>query len=243
MMQRGIVGGLNELAKQHNWSGWFYTASKVLGNIYKIEKFWLSTKTAVLILNVDIGPNVNIGKFLVTFNGNWLHRILFYSAQKQATKIHVTLSFFWVKDLVNHLFPFTSHVLILLVFSTKIPEGEGKLAPNSPRMATTMSSLRISMEPRDTKYSAVSTSPLWTNVSPGGAWVVLNLMARARRQPLVAPRNALQSSRRVLLRWRQISACRHSGKPFRTWEWIKGQRTHDSVWKYFQIVTFRELLV
>lgn len=88
---------------------------------------------------------------------------------------------------------------------------------HSPRIATTMSSLRISMEPRDKKYSAVRTSPQWTRVSPGGAWVVLNFIARALRQPLLAPRKALQFCSRVWLRCRQMSACKHSGKPFRTW--------------------------
>ncbi|KAG7272661.1 hypothetical protein CRUP_008489 [Coryphaenoides rupestris] len=41
-------------------------------------------------------------------------------------------------------------------------------------------------------------------------------MASARRQPLVAPRNALQFCSSVRFRCRQMSACRHSGKPFNT---------------------------
>lgn len=87
----------------------------------------------------------------------------------------------------------------------------------SPRIATTMSSLRISMEPLDKKYSAVRTSPQWTRVSPGGAWVVLNFIAKALRQPLLAPRKALQFCSKVWFRCRQMSACKHSGNPFKTW--------------------------
>lgn len=74
------------------------------------------------------------------------------------------------------------------------------------------------MEPREMKYSAEMTSPAWTSVSPGGACVVLNLMARARRQPLVEPLKALQFCSRVRFRCRQMSAWRHSGKPFSTYK-------------------------
>jgi len=84
-------------------------------------------------------------------------------------------------------------------------------------MATTTSPLRISMDPLEMKYSAVRTSPAWTSVSPGGAWVVLNFMARALRQPFVDPLKALQFWSRVRFRCRQMSAWRHSGNPFRTW--------------------------
>lgn len=35
------------------------------------------------------------------------------------------------------------------------------------------------MLPRDIKYREVSTSPRWTRVSPGGAWVVLNFKDNA----------------------------------------------------------------
>lgn len=38
-----------------------------------------------------------------------------------------------------------------------------------------MSSLSISIDPRDMKKIEVSTSPRCTSVSPGGACVVLNL--------------------------------------------------------------------
>ena len=46
-------------------------------------------------------------------------------------------------------------------------------------IAITMSSLRISIEPLEMKNNAVSTSPLWTSVSPGGACVVLNFIDKA----------------------------------------------------------------
>jgi hypothetical protein len=55
-------------------------------------------------------------------------------------------------------------------------------------------------------------------VSPGGAWVVLNFIARALRQPLLAPRKALQFCSKVWFRCRQMSACKHSGNPFKTWK-------------------------
>lgn len=67
-------------------------------------------------------------------------------------------------------------------------------------MATTTSPLRISIDPRDMKYRAVSTSPAWTSVSPGGAWVVLNFIASARRQPLEEPSKALQFCSKVRFR-------------------------------------------
>lgn len=43
-----------------------------------------------------------------------------------------------------------------------------------PNIAITTSSFRISIDPRAIKYKHVSTSPLCTSVSPGGACVVLN---------------------------------------------------------------------
>lgn len=106
-------------------------------------------------------------------------------------------------------------------------------------MATTMSSFRISIDPRARKYKAVSTSPQCTNVSPGGAWVVLNRIAKARKHPLLAPLNALQSCSKDWFRCRQISAWRHSGKPFSTYrdkenvqetiQTMKKERTN--IWK------------
>lgn len=60
------------------------------------------------------------------------------------------------------------------------------------------------------------TSPAWTKVSPGGAWVVLNFTARARKHPLVEPLKALQFCSRLRFRCRQISACKHSGNPLST---------------------------
>lgn len=50
-----------------------------------------------------------------------------------------------------------------------------------------MSSLRISIDPLEMKYKAVSTSPLCTRVSPGGTCVVLNFIDRVLRQPGLAP--------------------------------------------------------
>lgn len=46
-------------------------------------------------------------------------------------------------------------------------------------IAITISSRRISMEPREIKYKDVRTSPLCTKVSPGGACVVLNFNDKA----------------------------------------------------------------
>lgn len=57
----------------------------------------------------------------------------------------------------------------------------------SPNIATTTRPLRISIDPLEMKYRAEIWSPACTRVSPGGAWVVLNLMASALRQPLVDP--------------------------------------------------------
>ena len=48
-----------------------------------------------------------------------------------------------------------------------------------PNIANTASSFTISMEPREIKYRDTRTSPWWTRVSPGGAWVVLNFMDKA----------------------------------------------------------------
>lgn len=45
-------------------------------------------------------------------------------------------------------------------------------------MAITISSFKISTDPLAIKYKAVSTSPLCTNVSPGGACVVRNLIEK-----------------------------------------------------------------
>jgi len=96
--------------------------------------------------------------------------------------------------------------------------------PNSlplPKMATTTSPFKISMEPREMKYSAGITSPAWTKVSPGGACVVLNFIAKARKQPLVEPLKALQFCSNVRFRCKQMSACKHSGNPFSTCNEIK----------------------
>ena len=69
-----------------------------------------------------------------------------------------------------------------------------------PNMATTLSSFKISIVPRAMKYNETSTSPRWTSVSPGGAWVVLNLVERARRQPGDASDSWLKSRRKRINR-------------------------------------------
>ena len=53
-------------------------------------------------------------------------------------------------------------------------------------MATTLSSWRISIEPREMKYNEVRMSPRCVMMSPGGAWVVLNFIENVRRQPSLA---------------------------------------------------------
>lgn len=58
---------------------------------------------------------------------------------------------------------------------------------NLPKMATTISSLRISIEPLEIKYKAESTSPLCTSVSPGGTCVVLNFIDKVLKHPGLAP--------------------------------------------------------
>lgn len=105
--------------------------------------------------------------------------------------------------------------------------------PHILRIATTLSSFRISIEPRDMKYKDVRISPRCVMISPGGACVVLNFIEKVRRQPSLAsvkrktidlprrrqsikPLKARQFFSSWLFKWRQISAWRHSGKPFRT---------------------------
>ena len=58
-----------------------------------------------------------------------------------------------------------------------------------PRIAMTMSSFKISMDPRDMKYIASRTSPRCTRVSPGGTCVVLNFIDNALKHPGLAPTN------------------------------------------------------
>lgn len=84
-------------------------------------------------------------------------------------------------------------------------------------MATTTSSRMTWMEPREMKKRESRTSPQWIRVSRGGAWTVLILKAKARRHAWLPPRKALQFCSRERFRCKQISACRDSGKPFRTW--------------------------
>lgn len=63
-----------------------------------------------------------------------------------------------------------------------------------PRMAITTSSFKISIEPRAIKYSDVNTSPLCTNVSPGGACVVLNFNDNALQRKNVHKENRKNES-------------------------------------------------
>ena len=59
--------------------------------------------------------------------------------------------------------------------------------PFLPRIAMTMSSFNISIDPLDMKYKASRMSPRCTNVSPGGTCVVLNFIDNALKQPGLAP--------------------------------------------------------
>ena len=56
------------------------------------------------------------------------------------------------------------------------------------RIATTLSSFKISIEPREMKYNEVRISPRCVMISPGGACVVLNFIENVRRQPSLASR-------------------------------------------------------
>ncbi len=87
---------------------------------------------------------------------------------------------------------------------------------NILRIATTLSSFNISIEPREMKYNDVNISPRCVMISPGGAWVVLNFIENVRKQPSLASLNAEQFLSNWLFKWRQISACKHSGKPLST---------------------------
>lgn len=107
----------------------------------------------------------------------------------------------------------------------------GPKSLNSPS-TTILPALWISMDPLAMKYNEVSTSPRWTRISPGGAWVVLNLRENAlqvqvlvhfpyclawtqthRRQPGLASEKAAHVVSSFLFKCRQMSACRHSGNP------------------------------
>ena len=54
-----------------------------------------------------------------------------------------------------------------------------------PNIANTASSFTISIDPREIKYRETKTSPWWTRVSPGGAWVVLNFMDKALENNII----------------------------------------------------------
>jgi hypothetical protein len=57
---------------------------------------------------------------------------------------------------------------------------------NILRIATTLSSFNISIEPRDIKYNEVKISPRCVIISPGGACVVFNFIENVRKQPSLA---------------------------------------------------------
>lgn len=101
-----------------------------------------------------------------------------------------------------------------------------------PNIAITISSLSISMEPLAMKYKHVRTSPFSNSVSPGGAWVVLNFNDNALKQPGDAPSNAEHDVNKLRFKCRQMSACKHSGKPFST-EFISMPLVYvQACWKY-----------
>lgn len=60
---------------------------------------------------------------------------------------------------------------------------------NILKIATTLSSLNISIDPREIKYNAVSISPRCVIMSPGGACVVLIFIENVRKQPSLASKN------------------------------------------------------
>ena len=66
-------------------------------------------------------------------------------------------------------------------------------------MATTLSSFKISIEPREIKYIDVRISPRCVMISPGGACVVLNFIENVRKQPSLASRKDLYIFQRTKL--------------------------------------------
>ena len=75
-----------------------------------------------------------------------------------------------------------------------------------PNMATTSSSWITSREPETIKHRLSMLSPVWYIRSPGAEWVMAKCIARARRQPSLARRNAGCSLNTFLFRCTQISA-------------------------------------
>ena len=73
-------------------------------------------------------------------------------------------------------------------------------------MATTSSSWITSREPETIKHRLSMLSPVWYIRSPGAEWVMVKCIARARRQPSLARRNAGCSLNTFLFRCTQISA-------------------------------------
>lgn len=73
-----------------------------------------------------------------------------------------------------------------------------------PNIAITTSSFNISIEPRAMKYSDVNTSPLCTNVSPGGACVVLNFNDKALWNKILAKCLTFERLRKLYICWMRI---------------------------------------
>lgn len=84
-------------------------------------------------------------------------------------------------------------------------------------MATTSSSWTTSSDPDTMKHSRSRLSPWWKTMSPGAQWMRLKCTAKARRQPLLARRNAGFSVNTVLLRWMHRSALMSFGQLLITW--------------------------
>lgn len=135
----------------------------------------------------------------------------------------------WMQGFSPKMSSFPKHAMsVNEIYLTKTRQRD----KNQPRIAITTSSLRISMEPRAIKYKQVRTSPLCTKVSPGGACVVLNFKERALKQPGDAPSKAEQVVNKFRLRWRQMSACKHSGNPLST-EFMSMPLVYvHACWKY-----------
>ena len=87
---------------------------------------------------------------------------------------------------ISYIFPLCFYITKFSAVRT-FPVYQYVPCKDLPKIATTISSLNISIEPLDIKYIAVRTSPLCTSVSPGGTCVVLNFMDKARKQPGLAP--------------------------------------------------------
>ncbi len=65
---------------------------------------------------------------------------------------------------------------------------------NILRIATTLSSFNISIEPREIKYNDVKISPRCVIISPGGACVVFNFIENVLKQPSLASKKNSSNS-------------------------------------------------